>query len=151
MTATERTKILEMLKNGTITVEEAEKLLTSISAPEATAAQENVVLKGSRGRKPKKLRILVDAVEKGEGEGNNKSNAKVNMSIPLSLIKALGPIASKSIPKDTKEELRSDGIDIEAILQQVMELSESGFDEDMINVDVNEGDGETAKVRVYVE
>ncbi len=151
MTATERTKILEMLKSGIINVEEAEKLLTAVDTSGATVAQEGVVLKDSRGRKPKKLRILVDAVENGDGEGSRKSNAKVNMSIPLSLIKALGPIASKSIPRDTKEELRSDGIDIEAILQQVIELSESGIDEDMINIDVNEGDGETAKVRVYVE
>ena len=149
MTATERTKILEMLKNGVITVEEAEKLLSAVDAPEA--AQEAVVLKDSRGRKSKKLRILVDAVEHKGDDENKHSNAKVNVSIPLSLIKALGPIASKSIPSDTKAELKGDGVDLDAIIQQVVELSENGLEEDMINIDVNEGESEKARVRVYVE
>jgi len=151
MNATERTKILEMLKNGTITVDEAEKLLSAVDAPDVALAVENVTLKDSRGRKPKKLRILVDAVEHKDGSEGKPSNAKVNISIPLSLIKALGPIASKSIPGDTMAQLKADGVDIEAILKQVAELSESGLDEDMINIDVDEGDNEKAKVRVYVE
>ncbi|MCE5234432.1 MAG: hypothetical protein ABFC62_03265 [Clostridiaceae bacterium] len=149
MTATERTKILELLKNGTITVEEAEKLLTAVDAPEA--AQESVTLKDSRGRKSKKLRILVDAIEHGGDGENSRSNAKVNVSIPLSLIKALGPIATKSIPRDTMAELKNDGVDIDEIIRQVVELSESGLDEDMINIDVNGGESEKAKVRIYVE
>ncbi len=151
MNATERTKILEMLKNGVITVEEAETLLSAVDAPDAALAAENVTLKDNRGRKPKKLRILVDAVERKDGSEGKHSNAKVNISIPLSLIKALGPIASKSIPGDTKAELRADGVDIDAILKQVAELSESGLEEDMINIDVDEGENEKAKVRVYVE
>lgn len=151
MSGTERTKILEMLKNGIITVEEAETLLTAVDAPEAAPAQESVVLKDNRGRKSKKLRIVVDAVEREDGEGRKRSNAKVNMSIPLSFLKALGPIASKSIPSDTKAELKSDGVDIDEILKQVIELSESGIDEDIINIDVNEGESENAKVRIYVE
>lgn len=149
MTGTERTKILELLKNGAITVEEAEKLLTAVDAPEA--AQDSIALKDSRGRKSKKLRILVDAVEHKNGAENGSTNAKVNVSIPLSLIKALGPIAGKSIPSDTKAELKLDGVDIEEILRQVVELSESGLEEDMINIDVNGGESEKAKVRVYVE
>ncbi len=149
MTAAERTKILEMLKNGVITIEEAEKLLTAVDASEAAPLQEPVVLKDNRGRKPKKLRILVDAMEKEETDGR-RSNAKVNLSIPLSLVKALGPIVSKSVPKDTQEDLAAQGIDLGEIIEQVMLLSEHA-DEDMVNIDVNDGENENAKVRIYVE
>lgn len=150
MTAAERTKILEMLKNGTINVDEAEQLLSAMDAQSAPPAQEAVVLKDARGRKPKKLRITVDASESKSEDGGKSSNAKVNISIPLSLVKALGPIATKSIPKDTMSDLNEQGINIDELLKQVVELSEN-TDEDMVNIDVNEGDNEKAKVRIYVE
>ncbi|WP_411677946.1 SHOCT-like domain-containing protein [Caproicibacter sp.] len=148
MNGNEKTRILNLLRDGAITTEEAEQLLNALEEreqPEEPAA-EPVVLKDNRGRKPKKLRILVDSDEA------NKGKSKVNVSIPISLIRALGPIASSSIPKKTRLELEQQGIDVAAILAEVEELIESGTDEDFINVDSGDGEGEgNSKVRIYVE
>lgn len=146
--ASDKSRILNLLKDGAITPEEAEKLLDALETREKPASEpmEAVVLKDARGRKAKKLRITVDSNEKSSGK------AKVNVSIPISLVRSLGPIALSSIPKDTKRELEEQGVDIKAILSQVEELIESGSEEDFVNVDTGNGDGgEGSKVRVYVE
>ncbi|MVB10929.1 hypothetical protein CAFE_16300 [Caprobacter fermentans] len=148
MNGNEKTRILNLLRDGAITTEEAEQLLDALEKREQPEepAPEPVVLKDNRGRKPKKLRILVDSDEA------NKGKSKVNVSIPISLIRALGPIASSSIPKKTRLELEQQGIDVAAILSEVEELIESGTDEDFINVDSGDGEGEgNSKVRIYVE
>lgn len=148
MNGNEKTRILNLLRDGAITTEEAERLLDALESREQPepAAAEPVVLKGTRGRKPKKLRIQVDSDETTNGK------SKVNVSIPISLIRTLGPIALSSIPKKTKQELDEQGIDVAAILSQVEEMIESGTDEDFVNVDSgnNEGEG-SSKVRIYVE
>lgn len=146
MNGNEKTRILNMLRDGVIKTEEAEQLLDALEQreQEEEPAAEPVVLKDRRGRKPKKLRIQVDSDEAAKGK------SKVNVSIPISLIRTLGPIALSSIPKKTKQELEEQGLDIAAILSQVEEMIESGEDEDFINVDSGEGNG-TSKVRIYVE
>lgn len=147
MNGNEKTRILNLLRDGAITTEEAERLLDALdSRREPEPEPEPVVLKDSRGRKPKKLRILVDNAEANNGK------AKVNVSIPISLIRSLGPIALSSIPKKTKQEMEENGVDVASILSQVEELIESGADEDFVNVDTGDGEGEgSSKVRVYVE
>ena len=147
MNGNEKVRILNLLRDGAITTEEAERLLDALeSRREPEPEPEPVVLKDSRGRKPKKLRIVVDSDEAKKGK------SKVNVSIPISLIRTLGPIALSSIPKKTKQELDEQGIDVAAILTQVEEMIESGADEDFINVDSGNDAGEGAsKVRIYVE
>jgi hypothetical protein len=132
-----------MLKDGVITTEEAESLLNALDKAPG-APEEAIALKDNRGRKPKKLRVTVDA-----GEGGT-SKAKVNINIPLSLLKTLGPVIKKSVPSDVRKQLDDQGIDLEAIMESVDALVESGIDEDIVNIDAGEN-GENAKVRVYVE
>ena len=139
----DRTRILQMLKDGKITVEEAEKLLTALEPGENTPP-EAIAMKDSRGRKSSKLRIIVDSVSK------DKEQAKVNVSIPLNIVKLLGPIAIKSIPREAKDEMERQGIDIVTILQSIDELTAAGTDEDIVNVDTDSGD-DKAKVRIYVD
>lgn len=143
----DKIRILNMVKNGVITVEEAEKLL---SAAEPSDEQKNprpseeIALKDNRGRKGKKFRIVVDAA-------NDKlKGAKVNVSIPLSLIRTLGPVIVKNLPKETRDELSNSGVDIIQIITDIESIIDSGLDEDIVNVDTGEGD-EKAKVRIYVE
>lgn len=142
----ERSRILNLLRDGAITPEEAEQLLDALDGgrTDEAPAPEPVALKDTRGRKAKKLRILVDSVEKDSGK------TKVNVSIPVSLIRSLGPIALSSIPKDAKKELEEKGIDIKAIFDQIEELIDSGMEEDFVDVDTGEGDS-PSKVRIYVE
>lgn len=147
MDGEERTRILNMLRDGKITTEEAEELLDALKSREtAGPAPEPVVMKDPRGRKPKKLHILVDNDEKEKGK------AKVNVSIPISLVKSLGPLALYGIPKDVKRQLEEQGINAASILSQIEDLIENGGNEDFVNVDTNgKDDGEGSKVRIYVE
>jgi small-conductance mechanosensitive channel len=143
----EKARILNLLRDGAITTDEAERLLDALEERQTEELEpEPVVMKDHRGRKPKKLRIVVDSNEEKKGK------SKVNVSIPISLLRTLGPIALSSIPKKTKQELDEQGIDIAAILAQVEEMIESGTDEDFVNVDSGDNEGEgTSKVRIYVE
>ena len=145
MSNPERTRILNLLRDGTITPEEADQLLDALESGKETPPAP-VALKDARGRKPKKLRIQVDNEEKESGR------AKVNVSIPVSLIRSLGPIALSSIPKDARRQMEEQGIDIKGILSQIEELIDSGSEEDFVNIDTGGGGEEgSAKVRVYVE
>lgn len=140
MEINDRSRILSMLQSGKITVEEADKLLDALGTREQ--ATEIVPLKDSRGRKPKKLKVVVDT----DNNGDQKS-AKVNISIPFSLIRTIGPIAIKNMPKEAKQKLDESGVDIEQILADIDSIAENGLDEDIVNVDTAEGE----KVRIYFE
>lgn len=137
-----RIRILQMLKAGVITVDEAEELLRALETKEP-AAEQTVAFKDARGRKNKKLRVQVDA-------GEDEKKARVNINVPVSLIKSLGPVVVKNLPVEAKEELDQFGVDLVSIMEGIEALIESGQEEDVVNVDVNKG-SDTAKVRVYVE
>ena len=137
----DKTRILNMVSEGKITVEEAAKLLDALEQNDKSIA-EPVALKGKQGRKPTKLRVNIDA-----GENNKKS--KVNVNIPLSLVRTIGPIVSKNMPKEAQDEMNKKGIDIAGIMDSIEELIDAAAEEDIVNVDI-EGD-EASKVRVYVE
>lgn len=140
MDETSKTRILNMLKDGQITVEEAEQLLSALEQPAAAP----VTLKDNRGRKAKKLRVIVDTVDE------KQSKAKVNVNVPISLVKTLGPIIAKNLPAEAKEEIDKAGVDLIAIMDSIETLIESGLEEDIVNVDIGDGP-DMAKVRVYVE
>jgi hypothetical protein len=141
----EKLRILNMVKEGTITPEEAEMLLNTLETPKNAQQEAPVALKDSRGRKGKKLRIIVDADETG------KNKAKVNITIPLVLLKSIGPIVKKSIPSNVQTELSDQGVDLGEILSTVESLIENGMEDDIVNIDAGGVDGENAKVRIYVE
>jgi len=87
----ERKKILEMLSEGKINVEEAEKLLSAISeSPSESTAKE----KTDKAR----LKYLRVMVEPGPGSENTE---RVNVRVPIKLIRAGIKFASL-LPKDVQ-------------------------------------------------
>ena len=130
-------KVLEMVKNGRITPEEGEKLLSAIGVGEENAKTK---------KRASMLRVRVDA-----HDPNKEDQAKVNINIPLSLAKKMTGLV-KLVPKQTKNELEEQGIDLDAInLKELIEMFEEGeLTEELVNVDA--GDEEKgAKVRIYVD
>ncbi|MEW6725023.1 MAG: hypothetical protein AB1331_09015 [Bacillota bacterium] len=89
----ERKQVLQMLQEGKITAEEAEKLLNAVE-PEAPVA----------GREAKWFRIRV--FEQGTGK------TKVNVNLPVSLL----DLAMKFVPKHAVD---IEGLDIRAILDEI--------------------------------
>lgn len=119
----ERKRILEMLSEGKINADEAEKLLSALS--ERSESNQGMVK-----NQPRYLRVMV---EPGLGSGNKE---RVNVRIPIKLIRAGLRLAS-FIPKDAQakvnEALHEKGIekdftnikpeDIDEILAQINDLT----------------------------
>ncbi|MBD3335307.1 MAG: hypothetical protein GF355_07295 [Candidatus Eisenbacteria bacterium] len=143
----ERRQILDMLAEGKITPEEAERLLEKLasgsSAVEATLPQDARERPGSDSASgesaratPKFLRVLV----------NSNDGHQVNVRIPMELIRT-GIKLGAMIPDDARQHLHEKGIDLSQL---------SGMDqEELIQalrdlvVDVDSDDGDT--VRIFCE
>jgi hypothetical protein len=130
-----------MVSEGKITVEEAEKLMDAVEA-KSVPETEAIELKDKRGRKPKKLRVNIDA-------GESTKKAKVNVSIPLSIVRTFGPIVVKNLPKEAREELDKSGVDLVQIIDDIESIISEASEEDIVNIDT-EGE-DAAKVRIYLE
>lgn len=132
-----RKKILEMLSEGKISVEEATALLSKIQNPDTTDEE---TIKEESGevqkRTPKYLRVVVDS---SEGD-------KVNVRVPLSLIKT-GIKLSALVPGNAAEQMINHGFD----LSQLSELNGEELIEALrdLQVDVDSANGD--KVRVFTE
>jgi len=130
-------KVLEMVREGKISAEEGEKLLSAMGT-QAPAKK--------TGKKNSMLRVRVDVKDP-----DKKEQARVNVNVPLTLAKkALGLMSL--VPKDVKKELAEQGINLDEInLQELIELFEDGeISEELVNVDTGD-DVQGAKVRVYVD
>ncbi|HEY4078181.1 MAG TPA: hypothetical protein VGM26_14720 [Rhizomicrobium sp.] len=134
-----RRQILDMLAQGKLTAEEAERLIAALerNAAGATAMTET--------DKVKYLRVLVDKVDPLEGP------TKVNVRVPMQLLRA-GVRLTGVIPTRARDEvnaaLRKEGIafDINNVTpQNLEELIEQLRD---LSVDM---DNENTKVRVFCE
>lgn len=123
----EKMRILQMVEEGKISASEASELLDALGSEQQ---EEKALQKPSM--KGRKLRILVTK------PGSDKP--QVNIRIPLRLVKW----AERFIPKEAKQELDDQGIDIDEIVGSIDEL------EDLTLVDVTDEDtGE--QVKIFIE
>lgn len=140
----QRQKILSMLSEGKITVEEADKLLDALKSGAHQSVGAGEVQGVARGTsKLKFLRVVVDSVK-----GDN-----VNIKVPVAILRA-GIKLSSLIPPQAyqklNEKMTEKGVDVD--INQILkngnfeELIESMGD---LNVDVNSKDGD--KVKVFFE
>lgn len=123
-TAEERMQILKMLKEGKISVEEADSLLSAIGEEREETA---IVQKGRA--KAKFLKVLIS--------GSNGEVVKVN--VPISLVR----LAMNFMPEEAKRKINMKQIDVEEIIRQVEEGAEGKL--------VEIGDPGGDKVEVWVE
>ncbi len=119
----EKKQILEMVRDGKLTVEEAQKIMEAMDQGDEDATPATAT------RPPRLLRIRV----------KDEDGAKVNVSVPISLVRVLW----RFIPKDAMRELEAHNIDMDAILAAVNEGAQGSL------VDVEDEDG--AKVEIVVE
>ena len=132
-----RRQILDMLAQGKINSDEAERLITALERSDMPVSRDTSAVKY--------LRVLVDANDEQEGP------TKVNVRVPMQLLRA-GVRLTGVIPDRAREQvneaLRKEGIpfdinkltpdNLEEMIEQLRDLS----------VDV---DNERAKVRVFCE
>ena len=127
----ERRKILDMLAQGKITAEEAEKLLDAVGDPGSGAAAGT----DAAGRRPwKYLRVQVDPGP------NSESGDRVNIRVPFKLIRA-GLKFAAFIPREAhakvNQAFKEKGMDIDLarITPQDLEEIVSNLDDMTVEVD----------------
>ena len=123
----EKRKILEMVKEGKITFEEAEQLLDKINSNESS---ENIP-KIKKPNSKKFLRVRVTEEDK----------VKANVNIPI----ALAEVGLNLIPKS---KLKVDGKQIN--MDQILKLIEEGTEGELVNIDA-EDEGKNYKVNIYID
>jgi len=139
----DRKRILQMLSEGKITVEEAERLLEAIPRALGSQGEDGGLPVQRAARKPKYLRVEVNSGKPGKAD-------QVNIRVPIGLLKA-GVRLKGLIPGDAaarvNSALKDKGIDLDSLKGGALdELVEHLGD---LEVDVKDSNGDT--VRVFCE
>lgn len=132
-------KILEMLKEGKITPTEASELLDTLKDEE----KEKQI--PSNRFASRFFRIRVDG-----------DKAKVNVNVPLNLVKATSKLIGSSmkfVPEEARVEMQKKGIDLSQLdLEEIIRLiDEELVDGKLVDVDVDDPKEGRIKVEIYVE
>ena len=141
-----RRQILEMLGQGKITADEAERLIAALEKEPASSSAEP-----ARGEvlKPraKYRRVLVEAQDQHHGSGQTK----VNIRVPMQLLRAgvrLGALLPREARERANAAMRENGIDLD--LNQIKPENLEELIEQLNDLEVNV-DEDRAKVRVFCE
>jgi hypothetical protein len=144
----DRRRILEMLAQGRITADEAERLIAALEKKPASASP-NQGSETPPKAKPKYLRVLVESQEGGAAD----SPSLVNIRVPMQLLRAGVKLASL-IPAQARDHvngaLRENGVPFD--LSQIKPENLEGIVDqlDDLTVDVDQKN-EKVKVRVFCE
>lgn len=133
----ERMKILDMLSQGIITASEANELLKSLDEKKIEVNGKTM----TEGQYLKSAAAKFLYIEAKSHDGDN-----VNVTIPLSLIKAavkMGNVQGIIDKSLSWSSFANEAIDIDLILQCI----ESGTTGNIVSMDSKEGDS----VRIYIE
>lgn len=149
---TEQQSILEMIQNGQITAIEGMELLEALNGYKEENSKSEpvkaVIFPTQSIPKYKFLKVKVVAE-------NGKTN--VNVNVPIKLLITLGEVTNKMtafIPKETRLDMESKGIDLSAIdFKGIIESLLDGTLDDptIVEVEVAEADGSMTKVKIYAE
>lgn len=127
----EKGKIIDMLAQKKVTADEAAKLLEAVDSKKKETA-----------KKKKFLKIMVSQ--------DNKPKPIVNVTIPIMLIK----LGLKFIPKDQmiNANLNNTNFDFSSIdWDEILKLASQEEIGDIFCAEIEEDEGVTTKVRIYVE
>jgi hypothetical protein len=139
----DRRRILNMLAEGTVTADEADRLLAAMAAGSGgSSAGDNG---GSSGNGPSYFRVVIDAEDDKDGP------VKVNVRIPIKLIRA-GVRLSSLIPQPARGHvdaaMHEHGVDVDLSQITPENLDEIVEQLSELTVDV---DSASARVRVFCE
>lgn len=137
-----------MLAAGSISVDDASNLLTSLggsqsAAPAALGAPSAPSAPRRTGGPARLLRISIDEVDPAAQGDGRSGGTKVRVNVPL----ALARFATRFLPKDASDELQEQGIDLEEILASLGDDLPDGVLVDIVSS--NEGEN-TAKIVIEV-
>jgi hypothetical protein len=131
-----RAKVLQMLADGKLNVEEAERLLDRLDSGSGESSAPAPATKGPSN--PKYLRVIVE----------DSDGSRVNVRVPMALLRA-GIRLGALMPEHAREEVEHAGLD----LADLSKLNPDELIEALSDLEVTvDGDAEqTQKVRVFCE
>ena len=138
-----RRQILDLLAAGKINVEEAERLLSLVDQPspgEPGSAEPS----GTRRPTPKYLRVVV-------GDGSSEETDRVNVRVPMVLIRAgvkLASLIPSHVTTRINEKLQRKGVKMDLGSLKGEDLEQ--FVDAIADLEVDIQDGKD-KVRIFVE
>ncbi|MBN2857932.1 MAG: hypothetical protein JXN63_05990 [Candidatus Delongbacteria bacterium] len=135
----EKKQILEMLQEGKLTAEQAEKLLKALdggseSRPDHKSETAGVTVSSGKPGSRLKGKFKVE-VESADGDN-------VMVTLPLMLAK----LALSMMPAEKMSEIKASGVDLAQIVNNIEDFIDM-IDEDIVNVESANGD----RVRVYIQ
>ena len=140
----DRRSILDMLSEGKITPDEAERLLAALDRPQRRSAEAPAEPPTLRNR-PKFLRVQVDAHDRRDRP------TRVNIRVPMQLLRA-GVRLSSLIPAEARDRI-DDAMRRKGVAFDLSQLKPENLDELLeqlndLTIDVDE---DRAKVRIFTE
>jgi len=145
-----RLKILQMLAEGKISAEEAERLISAAEEPFTTKFSQQDSGSGTKAR-PKYLRVQVDSEDDGGREGPTKVNVRVPMQLLRAGVKLAGLIPAQAL-HSANNAMHEKGIPFDLTQIKPENLEELVEQLSDLSVDVDQKDEETkVKVRVFCE
>jgi hypothetical protein len=146
----ETRRILEMLAQGKVTVDEAHQLLGAVGAnASASGPSASSTASGASGDRPKP-RYLRIAVQK-MGEGTGSLEKEVNIRIPLGVIRSgvrLGAVIPAFASEQAAARMREKGLDIDLSKLDPAAVDAMLNDLGEMDIDVDKG---RKKVRITCE
>jgi hypothetical protein len=145
-----RRQILQMLSEGKINANEAERLISAFEEPVATKSSDPGSMPEGKSR-PKYLRVQVDS----EDEGGREGPTKVNVRVPMQLLRAgvkLASLLPAQALRSANHAMQQQGIPIDLTQIKPENLEELIEQLSELTVDVDQKDANTkVKVRVFCE
>ena len=140
----DRQRILDLLAEGKINVEEAERLLPLVEQPPPASASGQELTR----RRPKYLHVII---EPNPDSGSGNGGERVNVRVPMDLIRAgmkLAALIPQLAATGINDAMREKGIDLDVRNLKGDELEQLVDALQDLEVDVQGGD---QNVRVFVE
>lgn len=146
-----RRQILQMLSEGKISADEAERLIAAMEAPPSFSTfSENGSATAGKAR-PKYLRVVVDSQDDGGHDGPTKVNVRVPMQLLRAGVRLAGLIPAPALRR-ANEAMQEQGVPIDLTQIKPENLEELVDHLNDLTVDVDQKEaGAKVKVRVFCE
>lgn len=140
----EKLKILQMIQEGKVSAAEGLELLKALDESENAPAGSSAPAAGRLANRFLRIRV------------NGASAKKVNINIPLGLVKAASKFAALGmnyIPDSARAEMLQKGVDLSKIdLEElVLQIEQGLVDGKLVDIDVDDPKEGPIKVEIYVD
>ena len=143
-----RRQILQMLSDGKINADEAERLIAAMEQPTSSFSSSDSGSSAISKPRPKYLRVVVDSEDDGGHEGPTKVNVRVPMQLLRAGVRLAGLIPAQALHR-ANDAMHEKGVPIDLTQIKPENLEELVETLNDLTVDVDQKD-QYAKVKVRV-